>query len=210
MSTATFYIFEFIALIFSVMVHEVSHGLMAEQLGDSTARDAGRITLNPLKHIDLFGSILLPILLLSVGSPVVLGWAKPVPYDPNRLPNPKAAAGKIGAAGPLSNFILAAVFGILVRLTLAFDGSPTLAGMFALVVIVNLSLGIFNLVPIPPLDGSKVLYALLPSSRGVASLMYFLERYGIILIFVLLWMGGGWIAPVVGKLFGALTGQALF
>jgi Zn-dependent protease len=111
-SDISFLIFQFVVLIFSVMVHEVSHGLMAESLGDPTARQAGRITLNPLKHIDPFGSLLLPALLVFTHSPVVLGWAKPVPYDPRHLPNPKTAAGKIAAAGPLSNFLLAAVFGI--------------------------------------------------------------------------------------------------
>src|SRR5512141_1420671 len=108
-------LFQFIVLIFSVIIHEVSHGLMAESLGDSTARLAGRITLNPLKHIDPFGSIILPALLVLTHSPVVLGWAKPVPYNPNILPNPKVSAGKIAAAGPLSNFLLAAVFGVLTR-----------------------------------------------------------------------------------------------
>src|SRR5262245_27363759 len=95
-------VFGFIAFIFSVMIHEVSHGVVAEWLGDPTARQAGRITLNPLKHIDPMGSIFLPALLLFFHSPVILGWAKPVPYDPRHLPNPKTAAGKIAAAGPLS------------------------------------------------------------------------------------------------------------
>src|SRR5258708_1963262 len=113
-------VFGFIAFIFSVMIHEVSHGVVAEKMGDPTARLAGRITLNPLKHIDPVGSILLPVALLLFGSPVVLGWAKPVPYDPRNLPNPKAAAGKIAAAGPASNFILAIIFAVLTRLVVGY------------------------------------------------------------------------------------------
>jgi Zn-dependent protease len=196
-------------LIFSVMVHEVSHGLMAESLGDPTARQAGRITLNPLKHIDPFGSLLLPALLVFTHSPVVLGWAKPVPYDPRHLPNPKTAAGKIAAAGPLSNFLLAAVFGIFVRLAMAAGVSANLVTFFAIVVIINLALGIFNLIPIPPLDGSKVLFAFLPGTQGTYRLMHLLERFGIVFIFIFLWFGSGWLTPVVLRLFHALTGQVL-
>ncbi len=203
-------VFEFLVLIFSVMIHEVSHGLMAEHLGDDTARRAGRITLNPLKHIDPFGSILLPLLLILVNSPVILGWAKPVPYDPSHLPNPKSAAGKIAAAGPLSNFLLAAIFGVLVRVASAYGASSNLVVLFALVVLVNLALGIFNLVPIPPLDGSKVLFAFLPGTRGTYAAAAFLERFGIVIIFLFLWLAGGLLAPVIAKLFALLTGQALF
>ncbi len=202
-------IFQFIVLIFSVIIHEVSHGLMAESLGDPTARLAGRITLNPLKHIDPFGSILLPALLVFTHSPVVLGWAKPVPYDPTHLENPKLAAGKIGAAGPLSNFLLAAVFGIFVRVAIFAGASTNLVSFLAIVVIMNLALGVFNLVPIPPLDGSKVLFALLPGGERSYRLMYFLERFGIIFIFIFLWFGSSWISPLVIRLFQALTGQAL-
>lgn len=202
-------VFEFVVLIFSVMIHEISHGIMAEHLGDDTARRAGRITLNPISHIDLFGSILLPLLLVISGSPVVIGWAKPVPYDPSRLPNPKSAAGKIGAAGPLSNFLLAAVFGVLVRVAAMSHAPENLLTFFAIVVIINLSLGVFNLVPIPPLDGSKVLFAFLPASRAGYRAMYFLERFGLILIFVFIWVAGGWLTPVISKLFQLLTGQAI-
>lgn len=199
-------IFAFIAFIFSVMIHEVSHGVVAEWLGDPTARNAGRITLNPVKHIDPIGSIILPAFLFFFGSPVILGWAKPVPYDPRFLPNPKAAAGKIAAAGPLSNFILAIVFALLTRLGPGLGWSIPLTDAFAMIVRLNISLAVFNLVPIPPLDGSKVLFALLPASRGAYALMAFLERYGMILIFAFIFFAGSALYPIVMWIFNLLVG----
>jgi Zn-dependent protease len=199
-------VFGFVAFIFSVIIHEVAHGVVAERLGDPTARNAGRITLNPLKHIDPMGSILLPAILLITHSPVILGWAKPVPYDPRHLPNPKAAAGKIAAAGPLSNFVIAALFALLTRLALGMGWSPALTDAFATIVLLNISLAVFNLVPIPPLDGSKVLFALLPASRGAYQLMALLERYGLILIFAFLFFAGQALFPIVNFIFNLLIG----
>src|SRR3989338_4079103 len=106
-------LFQIIVLFFSVVIHEVSHGVVALMLGDKTAKDAGRLTLNPLKHIDPFGSVLLPVLLLIAQSPILFAWAKPVPYNPYNLKNPKSGAALIAAAGPLSNIILAVIFGIV-------------------------------------------------------------------------------------------------
>lgn len=209
MDPVAYAVFGFIAFIFSVMVHEVSHGVVAEWLGDPTAREAGRITLNPLKHIDPLGSILLPLLLVVVKSPVVLGWAKPVPYDPSRLPNPKSAAGKIAAAGPLSNFLIAVLFGLLLRVAVHQNWRQSLAELFGLIVILNISLGVFNLIPIPPLDGSKVLFALLPASRGAYNAMLFLERYGLIIIFAFLYFGASALFPIVNVIFRFLTGESL-
>lgn len=199
-------VFKFVVLIFSVMIHEVAHGVVAERLGDPTARQAGRITLNPLKHIDPMGSIFLPAFLFIIQSPVVLGWAKPVPYDPRFLPNPKAAAGKIAAAGPASNFILAIFFGALTRLAIGAGAEQALIEAFALIVLMNIWLGIFNLVPIPPLDGSKVLFALLPETQAGHNVMNFLESYGIMLIFALLFFGGSFLFPIVSWIFALLIG----
>src|SRR3989338_1478207 len=198
-------IFAFVAFIFSVIIHEVSHGVVAERLGDPTARNAGRITLNPLKHIDPMGSILLPAILLFIGSPVILGWAKPVPYDPRHLKNPKTAAGKIAAAGPVSNIIIAVLFAVLIRFGAGAGLSFELIKAFGTIVILNIALAVFNLVPIPPLDGSKVLFSLLPANRIAYSLMAFLDRYGIILIFALLFYAGNLLFPVITWIFNLLV-----
>src|SRR3989344_2917234 len=146
-------LFFLIVLIFSVVIHEVSHGYVADKMGDPTARLAGRLTLNPISHLDPIGSFLVPLLSYTFGG-FVFGWAKPVPYNPFALKNPKVAAGKIAAAGPLSNFTLALVFGLLIRLAGTPFGTVLLpvASFFVIIVTVNIMLGVFNLVPIPPLD----------------------------------------------------------
>jgi len=178
--------FQLVTLIFSIMIHEISHGWTALKLGDTTARDAGRLTLNPLKHLDPFGSIILPIMLIAFGSPILIGWAKPVPYNPyNIRGNPQKGAALIAAAGPLSNITIAVVFGIFLRLAAVLFGPIQTAGLIILVnivVFINILLAIFNLIPVPPLDGSSILFAFLPpGARGIRN---FLTRYGfIILIF---------------------------
>lgn len=172
-------------LIFSAIVHEVSHGLAAEKLGDDTARDEGRITLNPIPHIDPFGSILLPGFLLLVGSPIIFGSAKPVPVNFNNLRPRKLGMAIVSLAGPLSNFILAALLILPLRFELIAEGP--VADVWLKAVILNVVLGTFNLLPIPPLDGSKVLASALPHN-----LMYWIlsmERYGFILVFIFLYLG---------------------
>jgi len=174
----------FIILIFSAIVHEVAHGLMAEKLGDDTAREAGRITLNPVPHIDPFGSILLPLLLLAAHSPIIFGAAKPVPVNFNNLRNPKSGMALVSLAGPLSNFLLAMVF--IIPLKFGFVNS--ISGPILLqAILINIVLGTFNLIPIPPLDGSKILAALAPDEWMHKILS--LERYGFILVLVFLYMG---------------------
>ncbi len=202
------FIFELAVFLFSVVVHEISHGYVAERLGDPTARLSGRLTLNPVKHLDPFGSVVLP-LLLSIpalfGQPaIIFGWAKPVPYNPLNLKNPKAGAGIIAAAGPLSNFLLAGVFGVLLRL-LPPENVP-LAVVFALIIYINVLLGVFNLVPIPPLDGSKVLFALLPPSEAARRLMFFLERYGMFLVLLFIFFGFQLIIPIIQTVFSWFAG----
>ncbi len=174
----------FVVLIFSAIVHEVSHGLVAERLGDSTARDAGRITLNPIPHIDPFGTILLPLLLLAIGSPIIVGAAKPVPVNFNNLHNPKRDMALVSLAGPLSNFLLAILFGIIIKLGLSnsISGPILVTG-----IVLNLVLGVFNLIPIPPLDGSKIVASFLPT-EWVYKLFRF-ERWGFILVLVFLYTG---------------------
>ena len=171
-------------LLFSVIVHEVSHGLMAEKLGDYTARDAGRITMNPIPHIDPFGSILLPGFLLLVGSPIVFGAAKPVPVNFDNLLPRKLGMALVSLAGVVSNFILAAVFLGLLKLGLGNEISTPILLQAA---ILNIVLGTFNLLPIPPLDGSKLIASFLPDR-----LMYWIlsmEQYGFFLVLIFLMLG---------------------
>src|SRR3989344_2299634 len=155
------FIFSILILILSVVVHEVAHGLAANALGDPTARLAGRLSMNPMKHIDPVGSVLVPLLLFMTNSSFLFGWAKPVPYNPYNLRDQRWGEMLVAIAGPASNLALALFFGLLIR----FGGEGALPASFlsiaTLVVITNLVLAIFNLVPIPPLDGSKILFSLL-------------------------------------------------
>jgi Zn-dependent protease len=166
-------------LIPTIIVHEVSHGFVADRLGDPTARNAGRLTLNPIPHIDPFGSILLPAMLALANGPL-FGWAKPVPVNPARFTNPTGHMAITAVAGPVSNVLLAAV---LARVVL-----PNLSGIpeeiVFWVVVLNLYLAVFNMLPIPPLDGSRLLPLVLPE-RGRQLYRQF-EQFGFILLFALL------------------------
>lgn len=191
-----FVVFQIIVLVFSVVVHEVSHGFVADHLGDPTARLAGRLTLNPLKHLDPFGSVILPLLLALLPGGVVFGWAKPVPYNPYNLRHPKRDGAFIAAAGPLSNLTLALVFAFLYRgAALWFSSAPLLGDLLATIVIVNIALAIFNLVPIPPLDGSKVLFGMLPESARAFE--EWLERAGWIVLLFFIFFAIDLIAPAI-------------
>ncbi len=203
-------IFQLVVLIFSIIIHEVSHGLAALRLGDQTAKNAGRLTLNPIKHLDTFGSFILPIsLYILSGGTLILGWAKPVPYNPLNLKNPKTGAGIIAATGPISNLLVAVVFGIILRLIFPFAEIPlfaNLAVLFSLIIFINILLAVFNLVPLPPLDGSNILFALLPESwRPVRD---FLVRYGFYLLIVFILFGFQFIAPIITLLYRLITGPA--
>jgi Zn-dependent protease len=158
-------LFLLIVLILSVVIHEVTHGYVAEKLGDPTARLAGRLTLNPLKHVDPLGSVILPGLMLLSNASFVFGWAKPVPYNPYNLRG-RFGEAFVAGSGPLANIVIAVVFGLLIR----FAGdtlSPAFVSLSTGVVILNLLLAVVNLIPVPPLDGSKVLAALLPHPLSV-------------------------------------------
>lgn len=201
-------VFEFVILIFSAVLHEVAHGYEAERLGDPTARNAGRLTLNPLKHLDLFGSVLMPIALYIIsGGAFFFAAAKPVPYNPNNLKDPRTGAAKIALAGPATNFLLAIIFGIVLRICIYLPVSSTFLLLLSVIVYLNIALGIFNLVPIPPLDGSKVLFAALPPSQTSYRVMYFLERYGLILVLLFVFFGFGIIVPLMQGAFTLITGQ---
>lgn len=177
-----------IILLFSAVIHEVCHGVMALRMGDDTAKIEGRLTLNPIPHLDPFASILLPLFLVWAGSPVVFGAAKPVPVDFLRMRDPKKGMLFVSLAGPLSNFLLAAILALPLRFG---SLAPETAAYSILLqaVILNLSLGIFNLLPLPPLDGFKVAASLI--SNNLVTIYRFLsfERYGFILIILLLYSG---------------------
>ncbi|MDP2934091.1 MAG: site-2 protease family protein [bacterium] len=198
-----------VILIFSVVIHEVSHGLVAEKFGDPTAKWAGRLTLNPLPHIDLFSSILLPAFLIFAGSPIIFGAAKPVPVNYANLRHPKRDMALVALAGPCSNFLLALLCAVPIRLGILPTGS--LGEQFLVqAVLVNLVLGIFNLIPIPPLDGSKVLAAVI--SERFLPLLFSWERYGFLIIIVFLYAGVlDWLlVPLLKFSFNLLIGSSLF
>lgn len=192
-----------IALFFAVVIHEVAHGYAALLLGDPTAKRAHRLTLNPLAHLDIFGSIILPLVLIFTGSPVLLGWAKPVPFNPAYFRDPKRGIMIVGAAGPLINFLAAFASAVLFRLVGPY--SQLLAIFLISFCATNLILGIFNLIPIPPLDGSRIVLGVLPEELAAPYLQ--LERFGFILIFILLWLGA--LDYIVGPLYHILLGWLL-
>ncbi len=192
----------------SIVIHEVSHGFMAEHFGDNTARNAGRLTLNPLPHIDLFGSIILPAVLILTSAGFLFGWAKPVPYNPANFRNERTGTLAVAIAGVAANFFIAIIFGMVLRFVPSFfDVSPGFYFITSIIVLVNLALGIFNLVPIPPLDGSKILFSLLPDSAAGA--MYAMEQYALILLLVFVVFFADILYPVLAFLFKLLTGLAL-
>jgi Zn-dependent protease len=182
-------IFSIIVLIFSVVIHEVSHGYMAYRFGDLTAKYAGRLTFNPLKHIDPLGSIILPLIMSLLPGGLILGWAKPVPINPYNFTRRKLGEFATAFAGPLSNIIIASIFIVLIRFSGALNMSPVFIELSLVVVIINSVLAFFNLIPIPPLDGYRIVSLALPQNT-VEKFEYFSQRFGIfiVLFFVLfLW-----------------------
>jgi Zn-dependent protease len=198
---------QILILFFSVILHEVAHGRAAGWCGDPTARERGRLTFNPLPHIDPFGTVLLPALLVLTRSPVVLGWAKPVPINPWRFRNPKRDLAIVGAAGPLSNLAVAVLSAAAFKAVLPGLGlDHPVARFFLYGAALNVVLLVFNLIPVPPLDGSRVLLGLLPPR--LAARVAALERYGFLLVFLLLMFGlNRWvIGPIVRFLLILLIG----
>lgn len=175
-----------IILLFSVVLHELSHGVAAYRRGDDTAKLAGRLTLNPLPHLDPFGSILLPLFLFMAGSPIIFGSAKPVPVNFFNLRNPKKDMAYVSLAGPLTNFAIAMAFAIPIRFGLIAKGVLGYEIMLQ-VVILNLVLGIFNLIPIPPLDGSKIFASFFSDAMMYRILS--MERFGFLVIILFLYTG---------------------
>lgn len=160
-------LFTVVVLILSVIVHEIAHGYAANALGDPTAKLAGRLTLNPIPHIDPIGSVLIPGLMVLMNAGMLFGWAKPVPYNPYNLKNQRWGEAIVGIAGVATNLALALVFALIARFSLA-SGEQVFAGLAAVICYVNLFLGLFNLIPFPPLDGFTVLRGLLPYRMSVS------------------------------------------
>ena len=157
------FIFQIAILIMSVVIHEVAHGYAALALGDVTAKYAGRLTLNPIKHLDPFGSVILPLLMSLVPGGLMLAWAKPVPYNPYNLRNKRWGELLVAIAGPLSNIAIAILVGFAVRIAIANGFSGPAMSLALVTILMNLYLAFFNMIPIPPLDGSKVLMGLFPN-----------------------------------------------
>lgn len=198
-------LFQIIILIISVVIHEVSHGYAALWMGDVTAKYAGRLTLNPIKHLDPLGSVILPALLVLSSSGFVVGWAKPVPYNPYNLRNQRWGELIIAIAGPISNILIAILVGTFVRFSAGFGLSDMFIQLAFITIVINLFLALFNLVPIPPLDGSKILFGLFP---GFA-LKYrpVMERYSLPLLLLFILFLTGFLAPIVLSLSYILIGS---
>ena len=170
----------------SVVIHEYAHGWVAYKLGDPTAKNAGRLTLNPLVHIDPMGTVFLPLMLVAMRSPIVFGWAKPVPINFSLLRNPKQDMLWVSIAGIMANILLAFIFSLLLR-TGVFPINSYGWVLLNLGILVNLVLAVFNAIPIPPLDGSRVLISILP--RELAYSYMQIERFGFLILIGLLWLG---------------------
>ena len=194
-------------LVFSVVIHEVAHGLAALSQGDQTAKIMGRLTLNPIKHIDPFGSIVLPLLCAILPGGIILGWAKPVPVNFNALKSGKNGEALVAFAGPLSNIVLALIAGLTIRFFALALVPPAILAL-EIIVITNLVLATFNLVPLPPLDGSCILSAILPQKARY--IMNMLERYG--LLFALLFVFFLWqlIIPIVYYIAYLISGIMMY
>lgn len=189
-------------LLMSIIVHEVAHGYAALWQGDGTAKYAGRLTLNPLVHIDPIGSLLIPFISYQFGG-FIFGWAKPVPYNPYNVRNGKWSEALIALAGPFSNILIAFIFSLCIRFSTPLGLSDAFLSICASAVFLNLLLAIFNLVPIPPLDGSKVLFAGLSWNSPIRR---FLETYGFFLVFFFVFFAFGLISPIVYFFFRLFTG----
>jgi Zn-dependent protease len=193
--------FSILVLIFSIVAHEVSHGYAALALGDKTALYAGRLTMNPIKHIDPIGSILVPIMTMMAG--VGFGWAKPVPYNPANLSDKKWGDTKVALAGPLTNLLIAFAFAMLIRFGHDLFSSPVVLLMSA-VVFINIVLAVFNMIPVPPFDGSKLLMNVLPYRYQF--IFEYLERYWFVVLLLIVLFSGSIISPIVSAVYSFMVG----
>lgn len=197
-------IFYLPALVLAVTLHEFAHAWAGHMLGDTTASSRGRLSLNPAAHIDPFATLLLPLMLILIGSPVIFGAAKPVPFNPWAVRYGKWGAVMVALAGPATNLLLAALFALWLNLVPLGGWAVT----FALTMVtVNAAFFVFNMIPFPPLDGSRLLYAVAPI--GLRDVMDQIERTGLVAVFVLLLLAGPIISPFVGQMVGVIVGILL-
>lgn len=194
-------VFIILVLLFSIVAHEVSHGYAALALGDKTALYAGRLTLNPLKHIDPIGSILVPMMTLMAG--FGFGWAKPVPYNPANLRDKRWGDTKVALSGPLTNFGIALAFALIARLGSGIIPEQAV-GLMVVVVWINIALGVFNMIPVPPFDGSKLLMNILPYRYQY--IFDYMQRYWFVTLLLIVLFAGGIISPVVRSIFSLFMG----
>ena len=198
------FVFKLAILIISVVAHEVAHGAMAYYFGDPTAKNQDRLTMNPIKHLDLFGSIILPVVLFLSGTNFLVGWAKPVPYNPYNLRNRRVGEICVSLAGVIVNFLIALFFGLILRFSESLGLSLPVQEIISYIVFINLVLMIFNLVPLPPLDGSKILLALIP--YRYESIIRSIESYGIFVLIVFIVFFSAYLIIPVAWLFGLIVG----
>ena len=209
-------IFILVALIISIVLHEVAHGFAADRLGDPTARLQGRLSLNPVSHIDPIGSILVPGILFLTSAGVLFGWAKPVPYNPYNLRDQKWGEAKVAAAGPAVNLAIALIFGTLIRFSDALGLGSSFIEISSYIVYINILLAFFNMIPFPPLDGSKIIQPFLPLQARVSyqNFLQAFERFGLIgtflFIFIFIQIFWGPFSVLVSFVFQLFTGYDYF
>lgn len=201
------FIFQILILIFSVVIHEVSHGYAALMQGDVTAKYAGRLTLNPIKHLDPLGSVILPLILAILPGGLMFGWAKPVPYNPYNLKSKRWGEVIVAFAGPSSNLFIALIFGLLIRYSSYLNLGQSFADLSLIVVLINVVLAVFNLMPIPPLDGSKIFFGIFPKQSQ--KIQKFLNSYSFILILIFIFFIWQYITPLIILIVEFITGLKL-
>jgi len=206
------YIFLILILLFSVVVHEVAHGSVAYYLGDPTAKYAGRLTLNPIKHLDPIGSVIVPLFLAIManltGGGIIFGWAKPVPINPYNFRDQKYGSLKVAFAGPGANLTLALIFGLALRFFPGIAAVPGLDLMFGYIVFINILLAVFNLLPIPPLDGSHILFTFLPPE--MENIKISLSRFGIFILLFIIFFFFHWLLLIINWIFTLIVGASFF
>lgn len=202
------WLFLIVILIFSAIVHEISHGATADYLGDPTAKNAGRLTLNPIKHLDPVGSLLIPAFLVIMarltGGGIIFGWAKPVPVNPFNFRDQKYGQAKVALAGPASNLLIALIFGLAIRFFPAISAFPALIFIFSYIVYINILLAVFNLLPLPPLDGSHILFTFLP--RSAEKIKMLLGQFGFFILLFIIFFNFNWLLLTIHWIFRLIVG----